>query len=361
MNEISVELMQHASSLDLEQFESSEHQDRLERARRQASGRSSLLTQILVAGAGPADRDHASRSVSPPMRRGSSCCCSSRCCRRALAKRISTRAPTRSISRRRRSGASSTICAISARASSRPRENKIFGSERLPRGRFRQLAREIYLANRSLAIGRASWGGLFAAFGLAAYYAAYVVIAWRTVSGEFSIGDLTFVAGSLLRLRSLLEGLLLGFSQLAGQALYLGDLFSFFTIRPTIASPARPRPFPSPMREGFTFENVSFRYPGCGPLAHPQSELRLQGGEVLALVGENGAGKTTLVKLLARLYDPQEGRILLDGHDLREYDVAELHARIGIIFQDFVQISLHRRGEHRDRPRRCARGTGAHP
>jgi ATP-binding cassette subfamily B protein len=218
------------------------------------------------------------------------------------------------------------------------RENKIFGLSNFLVGRFRQVAHEIYVANRGLAFGRAGWGGLFAAFGLAAYYAAYVIIAWRTVSGQFSIGDLTFVAGSLLRLRTLLEALLLGFSQLAGQALYLGDLFSFFTVRPTIVSPERPRPFPAPIREGFAFENVSFRYPDSERWLIRGLSFEFKAGEVLALVGENGAGKTTLVKLLARLYDPQEGRILLDGHDLREYDVAALHARIGIIFQDFVRF-----------------------
>ena len=139
-------------------------------------------------------------------------------------------------------------------------------------------------------------------------------------------------------MRSLLEGLLLGFSQLAGQALYLGDLFSFFTIRPGLASPQHPRAFPSPPQQGFRFENVSFRYPGADRWLIRELSFDFRAGEVLALVGENGAGKTTLAKLLARLYDPDEGRILLDGHDLREYDIAELHARIGVIFQDFVRF-----------------------
>jgi ATP-binding cassette subfamily B protein len=127
---------------------------------------------------------------------------------------------------------------------------------------------------------------------------------------------------------------------MAGQALYLDDLFSFFEIAPEIVSPDNPRPFPAPIREGFRFEDVGFRYPGAERWAVRHMSFNLRAGEVLALVGENGAGKTTLVKLLARLYDPDEGRILLDGHDLREYDLAALRANIGVIFQDFVRYHL---------------------
>jgi ATP-binding cassette, subfamily B, bacterial len=126
----------------------------------------------------------------------------------------------------------------------------------------------------------------------------------------------------------------------AGQALYLDDLFSFFEIQPEIVSPPNPRPFPVPMVEGFTFDNVGFRYPGAERWAVRGLSFKLHAGETLALVGENGAGKTTLVKLLARLYDPDEGRILLDRHDLREYDLFQVRANIGVIFQDFVRYHL---------------------
>jgi ATP-binding cassette subfamily B protein len=129
-------------------------------------------------------------------------------------------------------------------------------------------------------------------------------------------------------------------SQVAGQALYLDDLFSFFDIQPRIVSPPDARKFPAPIRAGFRFEDVGFRYEGADRWAVRHLDFTLHAGEVLALVGENGAGKTTLVKLLARLYDPDEGRILLDGHDLREYDLADLRANIGVIFQDFVRYHL---------------------
>jgi ATP-binding cassette subfamily B protein len=132
----------------------------------------------------------------------------------------------------------------------------------------------------------------------------------------------------------------MGFSSVAGQALYLDDLFSFFEIAPRIVSKPGALAFPRPIRQGFTFEDVGFRYPNAERWAVRHLSFELQAGEVLALVGENGAGKTTLVKLLARLYDPSEGRILLDGRDLRDYDLFELRGQVGVVFQDFVRFHL---------------------
>ena len=157
----------------------------------------------------------------------------------------------------------------------------------------------------------------------------------------------------------LLASLLVGFSSTASQALYLDDLFSFFTISSRIHSPEQPRAVPSPIAIGFEFQDVGFQYPGTERWAVRHLSFTLHAGETLALVGENGAGKTTIVKLLARLYEPSEGRILLDGHDLREYDLDALRANVGVIFQDFVRYSLTageniavgRIDEREDRPR----------
>jgi ATP-binding cassette subfamily B protein len=183
------------------------------------------------------------------------------------------------------------------------------------------------------------------------------------------VGDLTFLAGSFRRLSTLLEGLLTSFSITASQALYLNDLFAFFEVKPEILSPTDPRPFPQPIREGFVFEDVGFIYPGAERWAVRHLSFELRSGEMLALVGENGAGKTTLVKLLARLYDPDEGRVLLDGHDLREYDLESLRGNMGVIFQDFFRYNLtaadnvavgkiEARGD-RDRIERAARSSQA--
>src|SRR5690606_39597646 len=135
------------------------------------------------------------------------------------------------------------------------KEVKIFNLHKYLFARYRELADGFFRANRALARRRALWGTALAALGTLGYYVAYAYIAWRTVSGDFTIGDLTFLASSFRRLRQLLEGLLVGFSQVAGQALYLEDLFSFFEIEPEIVSPADALPVPQPTRQGFVFQN----------------------------------------------------------------------------------------------------------
>ena len=336
-NFASIRLMEHATTLDLEQFESSDQQDRLERARRQVTGRTTLLTQIfgqiqdvltvlsLAAGLlayAPWLIVLIILALVPAF--------VGEVHFNAQGYRLNYfRTPERRQLDYIRYLGSSVETA---------KEVKLFGLNAFLVERFRGFADRMYADNRRLAIHRAAWGSLFAALASSAYYLAYALIVWKTVRGEFSIGDLTFLSGSFLRLRGLLEGLLLGFSQIAGQALYLEDLFSFFDVRPSIASPPDPRPFPQPLRSGIVFENVGFRYPDSDHWAVRHLSLTLRAGEVVALVGENGAGKTTIVKLLARLYDPTEGRILLDGHDLREYDLTDLRRHIGVIFQDFVRF-----------------------
>src|SRR5450755_4880508 len=131
------------------------------------------------------------------------------------------------------------------------KEVKIFGLNGFLIERYRTLSTSFAEANRRIALRRAGWGSVLSAIGTVAYYVAYAYIVWRTLHREFSIGDLTFLAGSFRRLRTLLENLLLGFSQVAGQALYLDDLFSFFEIEAEIVPPPNPRPFPVPIKLGF--------------------------------------------------------------------------------------------------------------
>jgi ATP-binding cassette subfamily B protein len=338
-NGSSVRLMEHAATLDLEDFEDAEFQDQLERARRQTSGRLTLMAQLF---------NQAQQGVTvATLIVGLAVYAPFLILLLALAlvpaflTEAHFNARTYSLDfgrtpeRRELDYVRQTAASVET-----AKEVKIFGLHGFLIDHYRRLAAKFYEDNRALATRRAVWGSLFAAVGTVGYYAAYAYIVWRTLHGNFSIGDLTFLAGSFLRLRSLLEFLLFGFSSVAGQALYLNDLFSFFRTRPEIVSPANGLPFPQPIREGFVFEDVGFIYPGADRWAVRHLDFTLKAGEVVALVGENGAGKTTLVKLLTRLYDPDAGRILLDGHDLRDYDLEGLRGSMGVIFQDFVRYNF---------------------
>jgi ATP-binding cassette subfamily B protein len=338
-NASSVRLMEHAATLDLEDFEDADFQDQLERARRQTSGRMALMAQLF----GQAQDIVTAVSLAAALVVYSPWLIVLLLVALvpAFVGEAHFNAQSYSLDYRRTPERRELDYVRQTAASvETAKEIKIFGLNRFLIDRYVRLATDFYTANRRLAQRRAFWGALFTTIGTVGYYLAYAYVAWRTLAGQFTVGDLTFLAGSFRRLRTLFEGLLASFSSTAGQALYLDDLFSFFEVEPEIVSPDNPRPFPKPIRQGFVFENVGFMYPGRERWAVRHLSFTLRAGEVVALVGENGAGKTTLVKLLTRLYDPDEGRILLDGHDLREYDLDGLRGNMGVIFQDFVRYSL---------------------
>lgn len=338
-NQTSIRLMEHAATLDLEQFEDATFYDKLERARRQTTGRTVLLSGVfgqaqelisvgfLAAGLAvynPWLLLLILVAVTP------SFIGDNYFNQRSYSLSRSWTPERRELDYLRYIGASDETA----------KEVKIFGLSDFLIDRFRSLSWGYYLKNRALAISRAGWGTLLTALGTAGYYGAYLWIIQRAVTGQISLGDLTFLAGSFRQVRGSLEGILLQFSSLTQEAIYLQDLFDYFAIKPLIHSPKTTRPFPNPIREGFVFENVGFKYTNSERWALRSLSFTLQAGEKLALVGENGAGKTTLVKLLARLYDPAEGRILLDGYDLREYDLLELRRNIGVIFQDYTRFKM---------------------
>jgi len=220
------------------------------------------------------------------------------------------------------------------------KEVKLFGLSDFLVDRYARLSDEFYAENKWLAVRRNLVSTAFVTIGTLGYYAAYAVIIYFTVLGRYTIGALTFLAGSFRQSRDLIQGVLLSLSQIYEQSLYLSDLFTFFDVQPRVTSKPGARAVPKPIREGFAFENVGFRYPGSDRWAVRHLTFSIRPQERVALVGENGAGKTTLVKLLARLYDPDEGKILLDGVDLREYDLESMRRNIGVIFQDFVRYEF---------------------
>jgi ATP-binding cassette subfamily B protein len=220
------------------------------------------------------------------------------------------------------------------------KELKLFGLRNFLRDRFTQLSDQIYDENVTLSRRKLIAGSLLSTIGTMGYYSAYVFVIWRTVAGALSIGTLTFLAGAIQQASSNIEQI---FSTLAGigdQALFLTDLLAFFEMKPTIQSKANARPTTKPIRRGVEFRDVSFSYPGNARLILDRINFTLHTDERLALIGENGQGKTTIVKLITRLYDPTEGQILLDGIDLREYDLDDLHREIGVIFQDFMRYEM---------------------
>jgi ATP-binding cassette subfamily B protein len=338
-NRMSVRLMEHAAALDLTQFEDPTFYDHLERARRHTTGRIALLAQLLGIG----------QDLLTLLSLGTALAVYNAWLLALLAAAVlpSFFGETRfamlmySLSWRRTPERRQLDYMRYVGASDETaKEVQLFGLAPWLIDRFRTLSSRFYDENKRLAIRRATVGAALAVVGSGGYYAAYVVILMQVVHGAITIGTLTFLAASFDRSRGLIQRLLLSASDIFEQSLYLRDLFAFFAMQPTITSRPGAPAVPRPIRAGFVFEGVGFKYPGSDRWAVRGVNLRIQPGERIALVGENGAGKTTLAKLLARLYDPTEGRVLLDGVDLREYDLASLRRAIGVIFQDFVRYDM---------------------
>ncbi|MGB7600941.1 MAG: ABC transporter ATP-binding protein [Candidatus Sulfotelmatobacter sp.] len=220
------------------------------------------------------------------------------------------------------------------------KELKLFGLKDFLRERFTLLSDGIYEENIALSRRKLIAGALLSTIGTMGYYSAYVFVIWRTVSGALTIGTLTFLAGAIQQASSNIEQIFSTFAGIGDQALFLTDLLAFFEMKPTIKSKPNALPAPRPIVRGVEFRNVSFSYPGNSRRVLDGINFQLHTNERLALIGENGQGKTTIVKLITRLYDPTEGQILLDGVDLRDYDLEDLHREIGVIFQDFMRYEM---------------------
>ena len=220
------------------------------------------------------------------------------------------------------------------------KELKLFSLANFFTQRFANLSDHIYKEDVSLARRRLIIGSLLSLVSTAGYYSAYAYVIWRTVAGRLGIGTYYFLTNAILQASSNIQQVFSTMSGIADQALFLTDLLAFFEMKPTIRSKPNALPAPRPIRQGFEFRNVCFNYPGSERLVLDRLNFHLHPGERVALIGENGQGKTTIVKLITRLYDPTAGEILLDGVDLREYDLEDLYREIGVIFQDFVRYEM---------------------
>ena len=220
------------------------------------------------------------------------------------------------------------------------KELKLFRLSSYLESRFRALADKVYDEDVALARRRFWTSSLLSILGMVGYYTAYVFVVWRTLQGSITIGALTFLAGAIQQASLNIQQFFSTLTGIADQALFLTDMLAFFDMRPTIRSKENALPAPRPIRKGIEFREVSFRYPGTERMVLEGLNLTLHPRERVALIGENGQGKTTIVKLITRLYDPTEGQILLDGIDLREYELEDLYREIGVIFQDFMRYEM---------------------
>jgi ATP-binding cassette subfamily B protein len=339
MRHVSIEVMRHAAELDLIAYEDPLFYDRLERARVQATDRLAMIQMLgrliqqvlttvtlsisiiyfspwllllLIAGVLPAFMGETHFAFL------------------GYAKNFRQTPARRQLDYLRILGGSKEAA----------KELKLFRLSEFLTKRFTKLSDEIYEENVSLSRRKLIAGALLSVIGTLGYYSAYLYVIWRTVTGALTLGSLTLLAGAILQASQNIQQIFSTLSGVADQALFLTDLLAFFEMQPTVRSKPNALPAPRPIQRGFEFRNVSFSYPGSERLVLRNLNFTLGPGDRVALIGENGEGKTTIVKLITRLYDPTEGQVLLDGIDLREYDLDDLYREIGVIFQDFMRYEM---------------------
>jgi ATP-binding cassette subfamily B protein len=220
------------------------------------------------------------------------------------------------------------------------KELRLFGLGGFFREQYRDL-REA-LRHEMFGMARKRAAAEFAAQGSATLmvYGSFAFMAYRAWQGEITVGDLVMYFQAFQRGLSSLRGLLGSLAGLYEDSLFLSNLYEFLDLEPSVVSPPSPVPFPDPVREGISFSGVSFAYPGSSREVLRGLDLEVAPGETMALVGTNGSGKTTLVKLLCRLYDPDDGRIAVDGIPLRDFSLPDLRSRVSVVFQDFARYQM---------------------
>ncbi len=339
LQHISVRVIEHASKLDITAFENPDFYDRLERAKAQATDRIAMIQMVgtliqlvlttislslliakyspwllllLIAGTIPAllGESHfaflgyAKNFMQTPLRR--------------------------KMDYLRDLGGSKEAA----------KELKLFGLRDFLIESFSGMANTIFDQNVDLSKRKLAAGTFLSLLATAGYYSAYALVLWDTIRGRFEIAVLVILTTAILQVSANLQQIFVNASGVADQALFMTDLLGFFAMEPAVRSKPNAIKIPRPIRQGVEFRNVSFAYPGTTRLVLKDLNFRLRPGERVALIGENGQGKTTIVKLITRLYDPTDGQILIDGVDLRDYDMEDLCHEIGVIFQDFMRYEM---------------------
>ena len=338
-NHTNIIIMAHAATLDLTQFENSAFYDKLERARQQSFARAAMLSQLF--GQVQDMITMISYIVVLIFFRPWLILLLAVTFLPSILGSAYFNAKTYLLVRSQTEGRRELdYLSLVGSGDATAKEVRLFSLSAFLIKRYRIISVNLYKAKRKLGIRRTNVGIMLNVPGAIGFYIAFIYTIKQVLDGSITIGYLIMILGLIRSLGSLAQSSAKRFRDIAQGAYYLQDFFDFFKIKPNISEPIKPRPFPNPIKTGFTFENVGFKYVNSDRWANRHLSFTLSPGEKLALVGENGAGKTTLVKLLARLYDPTEGRILLDGYDLKEYDLADVRQHIGIIFQDFIRYQM---------------------
>ena len=339
MRYVSIQVMDHASQLDLQAYENPVFYDRLERARVQATDRLGMIQSIgrlFQQAITTVSLSIAILIFSPWLLLVLIACLlpaflgESHYAFLSYAKNFRQTPAKRELDYLRQVGGSKEAA----------KELKLFGLSRFLTDRFTNISNRILDENLALLRRRLVGVTLLSTLSTTGYYGAYVWVIWETVNHVFNIATFSFLVQTILNVQSNISQLFSTLSSIADQALFLTDLLAFFDMKPTVQSKPNALPAPRPIRKGFEFRNVSFRYPGTERLILDGLNFRLNPGERIALIGQNGQGKTTIVKLITRLYDPTEGQVLLDGVDLREFDIEDLCREVGVIFQDFMRYEM---------------------